>query len=154
VWILCALIVMPAIARAQEAVLSGTITDSTGAVLPGVTVTAVHTASGNNFVAVTDERGGYRIPVRIGEYKITAELQGFGLTTKNLAVQVGQTAVTNLQMAPSTLQESIVVSAEAPLVDTASSTLGGNIDKRQMQDLPINGRNWMDLAMLAPGSRH
>jgi len=153
VWILCALIAMPAIARAQEAVLSGTITDSTGAVLPGVTVTAVHTASGNNFVAVTDERGGYRIPVRIGEYKITAELQGFGLTTKDLAVQVGQTAVTNLQMAPSTLQESVVVSAEAPLVDTASSTLGGNIDKRQMQDLPINGRNWMDLAMLAPGSR-
>ena len=55
--------------------------------------------------------------------------------------------------APATLQESIVVSAETPLVDTTSSTLGGNIDKRQMQDLPINGRNWMDLAMLAPGSR-
>jgi len=56
-------------------------------------------------------------------------------------------------MAPSTVQESVTVTGEAPLVDTTTSTLGGNIDKRQMQDLPINGRNWMDLAMLAPGSR-
>ena len=56
-------------------------------------------------------------------------------------------------MAPSTMQESVTVTGEAPLVDTATSTLGGNIDPRQMQELPINGRNWMDLAILAPGSR-
>src|SRR6266545_6151656 len=148
-----AILFLPALGFAQEATVTGTVVDQTGGVLPGVTITAVHTASGNNFVAVTDERGGYRIPLRIGEYRVTAELQGFGSPTKGTAVQVGQTAVINLQMAPATLQESIVVSGEAPLVDTASSTLGGNIDKRQMQDLPINGRNWMDLAMLAPGSR-
>jgi hypothetical protein len=144
---------MPRGGFAQEATLAGTITDSSGGVLPGVTITAVHTASGNNFVAVTDERGGYRLPIRIGDYRITAELPGFGTATRALAVQVGQTAVVNLQMSVSAVQESIVVSGEAPLVDTASSTLGGNIDRRQMQDLPINGRNWMDLAMLAPGSR-
>ena len=150
---LYALLIVPRSGFAQEAVLTGTITDSSGAVLPGVTITAVHVASGNNFVAVTDERGGYRMSVRIGEYRVTAELQGFGSATKGMAVQVGQTAVISVQMAPATLQESVVVSGEAPLVDTATSTLGGNIDKRQMQDLPINGRNWMDLAMLAPGSR-
>ena len=153
VLMLCALFAAPRTAFAQEAVLTGTITDSSGGVLPGVTITAVHTASGNDFVAVTDERGGYRIPIRIGEYRVSAELPGFGTATRSVAAQVGQTAVLNLQMSVSTVQESIVVSGEAPLVDTASSTLGGNIDKRQMQDLPINGRNWMDLAMLAPGSR-
>ena len=138
---------------AQEATLTGTITDSSAGVLPGVTITAVHIASGNSFVAVTDDRGRYRIPLRIGEYRVSAELPGFGTATKTAAVQVGQTLVINLQMALSAVQETVLVSGEAPLVDTASSTLGGNIDRRQMQDLPINGRNWMDLAMLAPGSR-
>ena len=51
------------------------------------------------------------------------------------------------------VQETVTVTGEAPLIDTQSSVLGGNIDPRQMQELPINGRNWMDLAMLAPGSR-
>ena len=138
---------------AQEATLTGIITDSSAGVLPGVTITAVHVASGNSFVAVTDDRGRYRIPLRIGEYRVSAELPGFGTATKTAAVQVGQTLVINLQMALSAVQETVLVSGEAPLVDTASSTLGGNIDRRQMQDLPINGRNWMDLAMLAPGSR-
>ena len=153
VLMLWALFLVPRTGLAQEAVLTGTITDSSGGVLPGVTVTAVHAASGNNFVTVTDERGGYRIPIRIGDYRVRAELPGFGTAAKEVVAQVGQTAVLNLQMSVSDVQESIVVSGEAPLVDTASSTLGGNIDKRQMQDLPINGRNWMDLAMLAPGSR-
>ena len=64
-------------ARAQEATVTGTITDATGGVLPGVTVTALHEASGNTFTGVTDERGSYRISVRTGTYKITAELAGF-----------------------------------------------------------------------------
>ncbi len=153
VLLLCALVLAPRSGLAQEAALTGSVADSSGAVLPGVTITAVHLASGNTFLAVTDERGGYRIPLRIGDYRVSAELPGFQTATKAVAVQVGQTAVVNLQLAVSSVQESIVVSGEAPLVDTASSTLGGNIDKRQMQDLPINGRNWMDLAMLAPGSR-
>src|SRR5690242_13700098 len=89
---------------AQEATLTGIITDSSGGVLPGVTITAVHTASGNNFVVVTDD-GGYRIPLRIGEYRISAELPGFGTATKTASVQVGQTIVINLQMAVSTVQE-------------------------------------------------
>jgi predicted methyltransferase len=65
--ILGAILVLPVVASAQEAVLGGTVTDSTGAVLPGVTITAVHQASGNRFTTVTDG-GVYRIPVRIGAY--------------------------------------------------------------------------------------
>ena len=68
---------IPAIAFAQEAVLSGTVTDATGAVLPGVTITAVHQATGNKFMTVTDERGVYRVAARAGVYTLTAELLGW-----------------------------------------------------------------------------
>ena len=69
----CLAALLPVGAYAQEATLSGTVTDSTGGVLPGVTITATHTATGNTFVGVTDEKGGYRIPVRVGLFKVDAE---------------------------------------------------------------------------------
>jgi hypothetical protein len=144
----------PAVGLAQEAVLTGTITDSTGAVLPGVTVTALNEATGNTFIGVTDGTGAYRIPARVGAYRISAELQGF-TTVQRTGVQllVGQTIGVDLQMSPSTIQETVTVSAEAPLIETTTSSLGGNIDPAQVQELPVNGRNWMALAILAPGSR-
>ena len=86
-------------------------------------------------------------------FRSTAELAGFGTVTRTLEVAVGQQAIVNLQLAPSALQESVTVTGEAPLVDVSQSKLGGNIDTRQMQELPINGRNWMTLTLMAPGSR-
>ncbi len=149
-----ATIALPVNGFAQEAVVIGTVTDSTGAVLPGVTVTALHEASGNTFVAVTDQRGAFRLPVRTGVYRITGELQGFATVAQSgLELLIGQQVAVNLQMVPSTVQESVTVTGEAPLVETTTSTRSGNVDPRQMQELPINGRNWMDLALLAPGSR-
>ncbi len=149
-----ALLVLPAHAFAQEATLSGTVTDSTGGVLPGVVVRAVHEATGNSFEAVTDGAGSFRLEVRIGAYRITAELAGFTTVTRTgLQLLVGQQASISLQMSPATLQESVTVTAEAPLLDTTQSTLSSNIDPRQMQELPVNGRSWIDLTMLAPGSR-
>jgi hypothetical protein len=139
---------------AQDAVLTGTVTDATGAVLPGVTVTAVNEATGNTFVGVTDGTGNYRIPARVGAYRITAELSGF-TTVQRTGVQllVGQTIGVNLQMSPSTIQETVTVTAEAPLIEVNTSSLGGNIDPTQVQELPVQGRNWLALSMLAPGSR-
>jgi hypothetical protein len=144
---------LPVLAHAQEATLSGTVTDTTGATLPGVTVRAVHEASGNTFEVVTDSRGDYRLPLRIGTYQLTADLAGFGRATRLLTLLVGQQAVVNLQMAVSGVEEKLTVTAQAPLLDVTGSSLGGNIDSRQMADLPINGRNWMDLTMLSPGAR-
>jgi len=140
--------------QAQEAAVIGSVTDSTGAVLPGVTVTAQHEASGNTFTAVTDERGAYRIPARVGGYQISAELQGFSVVQRRRAeLLVGQTVVVNLQMAIAGVAETVTVSGEAPLLNVTASSLGGNIDPHQVQELPVQGRNWMALAMLAPGSR-
>jgi hypothetical protein len=80
--LLCAFLALPVVSSAQEAVLTGTVSDSTGGVLPGVTVTAVHEATGNRFVAITDESGRYRLPVRVGGYVITSALQGFATVTQ------------------------------------------------------------------------
>jgi hypothetical protein len=151
---LCAIVALPISARAQEATLGGTVTDSTGGVLPGVTVTATHPASGNTFVAVTDDRGAFRIPVRTGRFEVVADLSGFGSVTRRVELLVGQTVVVPLLMDPATLQESVVVTGEAPLIDTVNSSIGANVDPRQMQELPLNGRNFVDLTMLAAGSRH
>ena len=154
VLLMCALLALPAAGFAQEAVLTGTVTDSTGGVLPGVTVTAVHEATGNTFVGVTDGGGVFRIPARIGVFRVTAELTGFNTMTRTgVTLQVGQVATVNVQMAVSTLQETVTVTGEAPLIDVSTSTVGGNIDQRQMQDIPIQGRDWTSLALLAPGNR-
>jgi hypothetical protein len=152
--LVAAMVALPLTASAQDATIGGTITDSTGGTLPGVAVTATNEATGNTFSAVTDQRGEYRIPVRVGAYRISAELSGFNTINRTgLELLVGQVVVANLQMMPATLQESVTVTAEAPLVDVTQSKLGGNIDQRQMQELPVNGRNWLDLTQLAPGSR-
>ena len=152
--IACALVALPAMGFAQEAVLTGTITDTTGGVLPGVTVTAVHEATGNTFVGVTDENGTFRIPARIGAYRLTAELPGFSTVNRTgITLLVGQTATVDLQMAVSTLQETVTVTGEAPLINVTTSQIGGNIDQLQMQELPIQGRDWTSLALLAPGNR-
>jgi hypothetical protein len=150
----CAILLLPRSASAQEATITGTITDTTGAVLPGVTVVAVHEASGNQFEGVTDGRGVYRIPVRVGTYRIATELSGF-TRVERMGVQllVGQTVTLNVQMSPSTIQETVTVTAEAPLIETTQSTVGGNIDPLQMTEVPVQGNQWLALALLAPGNR-
>src|SRR6266853_4906737 len=148
-----AIMALPSVGYAQEAVLSGTVTDSTSGVLPGVTIRAVHAASGNSFEAVTDQRGVYRIAVRVGVYQVRDVLAGFTSQARTgVEVLVGQTAVVNLQMSPGGVAEAVTVTAQTPLIETTSS-LGGKVDPRQVQELPVNGRNWIALALLAPGSR-
>jgi len=141
-------------AFAQQATIAGTVTDSSGGVLPGVTITIVHEETGNTFEAVTDAQGQFRIPVRVGAHRLTATLSGFQTVTRTgLQLLLNQTLTVPIQLGPATLTETVTVTGEAPLVDTKESTVGANIDPRQVQDLPINGRNWMDLTLLAPGAR-
>lgn len=144
---------VPVLAAAQEATIIGTVTDSTGGVLPGVTVRAVHDATGNAVETVTDERGNFRIPARTGAYRIVAELQGFTPATKGTELLVGSEVRVNLQLAPGSLQESVTVTSEAPLVDTTTTRVAGNVDPRQVLELPVNGRDFLGLTMMAPGSR-
>ena len=145
---------LPLAAYPQDATVNGTVRDNTGAVLPGVTVTATHEAAGTTFVGVTDELGLYRITIRAGVYRVSAELAGFTTVVRpGVELLLGRQVTLNLDMAVSGVQETVTVTGEAPLIDTTSSNIASNIDPRQMQDLPLNGRNWMDLTLLSPGSR-
>lgn len=149
-----AMLAWPVTGYAQEATIGGTVTDTTGGVMPGVTVTAVNDATGNTFFSVTDDRGSYRIPARIGAYKVSAELAGFAtLTREGVSLQVGQLATVDFRLTPSGLQETVTVTGEAPLINTTQSIVGSNINQEQMSELPVQGRQWSALALLAPGNR-
>src|SRR5258706_934966 len=133
-----AMLALPLLAHAQDATLLGAVKDNTGGVLPGVTVTAVNEASGISFVSVTDERGLYRIPIRIGAYKVTAELGRFTTATRpGIEVLVGRQVTLNFELTVPSIQGTVTVTGEAPLLDTTSSTISTNIDPRQVEQLPI-----------------
>lgn len=151
---LLTLLIWPvASSTAQEATLTGVVKDSSGGVLPGVTVTATHRDSGNVFLAVTDEVGAFRMPIRTGGFAVTFELPAFATVTRVADLLVGQAVTLAVEMKPDTLQETIAVTGESPLLNTVSSTIGSNIDRSQMSELPLNGRNFVDMTLLAKGSR-
>jgi hypothetical protein len=139
-------------AYAQEASVIGTVVDDTKSVLPGVTVTATDLESGVQTAAVTDARGEYRLRLQAGTYKIQAELTGFGpVVIPKVELLVGQNATVQISLKVATVSEAITVSAESPLIDTSSSQVAGNVDRRQMEDLPLQGRNWMELSKMVKG---
>src|SRR5687768_15408731 len=83
------IVAVPVAGFAKDATLAGTVRDSTGGVLPGVTITATHTDSGNTFVAVSNEAGAFRLPVRTGDFRITLELAGFATLTRTATLLLG-----------------------------------------------------------------
>jgi hypothetical protein len=140
-------------AQITTATLGGTVVDQSNAVLPGVTLTATDMSTGRIYTAVTDDLGHYRIVnISPSTYRITAELQGFGKAeVRNVELMVGQNATLPFTLKVATVEENVTVTGETPLVDTRSSQVTGNIDRRQMEQVPLAGRNWMSLAMLVKG---
>jgi hypothetical protein len=142
-----------AAAQTSTATLSGVVTDESKAVVPGVLITATDPSTGRTYTTVTNERGEYRlVNVAPGTYTIRAELVGFTpVDVKGFELLVGQQANLAFSMNVAALQESLTVSGESPLIDTRSSQVAGNVDRRQMETLPLQGRNWMSLSMLVKG---
>jgi hypothetical protein len=140
-------------AFAQDASLVGTVTDETKTILPGVTVTATNIDTGAASFAITDERGDYRLPKLVaGKYKVQAELPGFAtVVVPTVELLVGQNGAVPFTLRVAAVSEVMTVTGEAPLVDTTSSQVGGNVDRRQMENLPLQGRNWMELSMMVKG---
>jgi hypothetical protein len=150
---ICFLFLSTVSAFAQEASLVGTATDETRAVLPGVTVTATNLETGSVSVVVTDERGEYRLPkLPPGKYKMQAELAGFGtVVLPSVELLVGQNGAVPFLLRVASLGEQVTVTGEAPLIDVTTSVVGGNVDRQQMDQLPLQGRNWMELSMMVKG---
>jgi hypothetical protein len=149
------LLVPPATASAQvtTADLVGTIKDSSGAVVPGVTVALTNEATGVSRSATTSGAGTYIFTsLQPGRYRLTAELPGFRKVERTgVELQVNQRAQIDLDLELGLVSESLLIEGKAPLLETQSSALGSVIEEKQVQELPLNGRNFVQLATLSAG---
>ena len=144
----------PALATAQfdTGAVLGSVRDSTGAVLPGVSVTLANTATGVTTQKTTDGRGAYEFfTVRAGDYTVTAELSGFGSRAINVKVDVGARQRVDVDLSVASVAEAVSVTAEAPRLETDSSQRGQVITGDQTRALPLNGREYSSLALLTTG---
>lgn len=149
-----ALLALPVGAAAQATgQINGVVTDSSGGVLPGVTIEATNTGTGAVRTAVTGADGGYTIPlVQPGEYTVRASLEGFrSVLREGVRVVVTETARVAFELEVGQLTETVTVTATATLVETANATRGIVIDEQKVVDLPLNGRNFTQLGTLIPG---
>jgi len=149
-----AVLARPTAAAAQATgSIAGLITDQSGAVMPGVTVDAVNVATGRTRTSVSGADGFFSIPLlQPGRYDVKATLAGFKPVARPAVdVSVGDTARVDITLTVGGLEESLVVKAEAPLVETSHATLGITIDRQKVVELPLNGRNFTQLGTLIPG---
>ncbi len=146
---------MPAAAQstAINGSIEGVVTDESGGVLPGVTVTIANLDTGDTRVVVTNESGLYRAPLLpLGRYRVSAELQGFKkFEQTGINISAGQTAVISVKMGVGELSETISVTADAPLVDLSRIEGGRTLTEAEIKTLPLTSRNPYNFALLQPG---
>jgi len=144
------------IAVAQEtinsATVSGRVTDPQGGVTPGAQVTARQTETNVTRETVTDGDGRFRFPyLRVGPYEITVRLQGFKDATRALTLTVGSAFELPVTLAVSGVDTSVTVEGQATVLEAARSQIAGTVSQTEVRNLPMNGRNFLDLALLIPG---
>jgi hypothetical protein len=142
-------------AQFDAATVLGAVRDSSGAVVPGATVTLTNVSTGISANSTSDENGNYQfLNVRIGTYTVKAELQGFSAAVaENVPVTVNARQRVDLTLQVGNLGETVLVTGAAKLLETESSDRGTIIAKEQIVNLPLNGRAYADLALLSPGVR-
>jgi outer membrane receptor protein involved in Fe transport len=148
------LLTMASVAGAQtfRGGISGRVVDSSGAVLPGVTVTATNTATGVGRTTTTSDTGDFSLPdLALGVYKLEFSLQGFRPQTATLEVTVSRISEITMKMGLSNVEETVTVSASSITLETKSTSLANVINPKQVQDLPLNGRDFTRMLQLSPG---
>src|SRR3954468_11295385 len=146
----------PALAQSQAAngAIEGTISDSSGGVLPGVTVTITNVDTGTERSVVTNDKGLYRAPLLpLGKYRVVAELQGFKkFQGTDIQLSVGQTVTVNPTLSVGTVSETITVSStDMPALDTARIDIGHTMSELEVHNLPLVARNPYNFALVQPG---
>ena len=146
------LVAMPALAQ-QQASISGRIVDASSLGLPGATVTVTSQSTGFTRTVVTAETGGYAVPnLEPGIYSILIELAGFSSVRRPDVQLTAGTALTfEFRMDIAAIEQEVVVTAEAPLIETTSNQLGGSLSSREIEEIPSNFRNFTALTQLVPG---
>ena len=155
VFALC-VVVSAHVAAAQETVnfasISGRVTDPQGAAAPGAQVSARQTETNITGETVTDQQGRFRFPyLKVGPYEIKVRLQGFAEATRSLTLTVGSAFELPVPLTVAALDTSVTVTGEATVLEAARSQIAGTISQTEVRDLPMNGRNFLDLALLVPG---
>ena len=148
-----ALACVTSLAQSYTGRILGTVTDQSGASVAGATVTITDVARGTTRTITTDGAGEYVAPNLLpGTYKVRAEAKGFkSVERPNIELEVAKDALIDLSLPPGNVSETVQVTDEVPLLDTTSATLGGTLSNAQINDLPLNGRNYENLLQLRPG---
>lgn len=147
-----ALLALNAFAQRGRGTVLGTVTDSTGAVIPAATVTITNTATNAATTAITNDDGNFVAPnLNVGAYTVAATKAGFKKALRSgITLEVDQRAEINLVLETGAVTETVEVTSQASLVDTTTATFGKVIENRRVEELPVNGRNALSLVLLAP----
>src|SRR6202044_3059254 len=141
-----------AYAQSDNGGIVGNVTDATGAVIPNASIVITNVETGLKLNGKSNDAGEFQIfAIPRGNYKADVEAKGFQSQTANFAISVGTTQTLEFKLAAGSLNETVEVTTAAPLVNTTSATMGEVISGAQVQALPLNGRNFTGLALLAPG---
>lgn len=142
----------PAAAQITTGQIAGRITDPLGAAVPGVTIVATNAPTGFVREAVTDDSGTYRLAaLPVGTYSLSATIGGFQPFSGELTVHVARTATFDITLRVRALEEEVKVTATVPLVSTTSSSVGDVVLPERIENLPLNGRQFANLAATVPG---
>ena len=151
--IFLAILVVCAVAHAQETSIVGQVVDAQSAAVSSASVVATSTG-GETYKTLTDKAGNFQFPdLAAANYTIRAEASGFSATVQKITVLVGQTVQVNIKLLVASASSTVTVTGEDNTLDSVTSEVAGNIDPETFQKIPLNGRNYMDLAMLLPGIR-
>ncbi len=155
-WMLLLVVMLFSVAALAQttASIKGTVTDQTGAAVVGAKVTVKDAALGIERTAQTNAEGDYEVPaLPPGSYSVEIQMAGFQpQQANNLVLAVSQNSVQNFNLKVANSTEVVTVEATAPLVETTTMTVGQSIDQRTVQEIPLNGRHFVDLGLLIPGS--
>lgn len=153
--LVCAVSTLVFAQAAATATLSGTVLDPNGAVIRGATVTATQKTTGLKREATTNDEGSFVLSnLAPGEYDLKIQAAGFAdkISKAPLALQVGQTTTLDAELELGANTTIVDLVGDSPLVNTNTSTVNGVIDEREIRSLPLNGRNFLELALLIPGN--
>jgi hypothetical protein len=138
----------------NTASIKGTVTDSSGAAVAGASVTVKNIDLGTTRTTQTNSVGDYEVPaLKPGTYSVEVKMQGFQpQQAKNVVLEVSKNTVQSFKLNVASTTEAITVEATAPVIESTTMTVGQTIDQRTVQEIPLNGRHFVDLALLIPGT--
>ena len=132
--------------------VSGRVTDPSGSVIAGAHVSAKRTETNRTAATLTDREGRFRLPyLKVGAYEVTVSHPGFAQAMRPVMLTVGSAFELAIELTVAGEQSTVTVGAQAAVVETARTQIAGTVSQAEVQSLPLNGRNFLDLALVVPG---